>query len=147
MRQFVELLSPWRGRSHVQRELEARGYLLPRRYRESVAASCSSEARLDLDKYWDDDAREYVCSAGQVNTATRIFPDFLSYRSQYLDQLASIRKTIFAICGNPAASVPRRIPCERADRTRIWGELCRSTAGGEAGGNPPTRNKSRAVEW
>jgi len=101
MRKFIELLSRWRGRSHVQRELEARGYLLPRRYQEAVAASCSSEARLDLDKYWDEDAREYVCSAGQVNTATRTFPDFLSYRSQYLDQLASIRKPSSLFPVNP----------------------------------------------
>jgi hypothetical protein len=66
--------------------------MLPRRYQESIAASCSSDARLDLDRYWDEDAREYICSAGQANIATRTFPDFPSYRSQYLDQLASIRK-------------------------------------------------------
>jgi hypothetical protein len=66
--------------------------MLPRRYQESIAASCSSEAALDLDLYWDEEAREYICSAGQANTATRTFADFPSYRSQYLDQLASIRK-------------------------------------------------------
>jgi hypothetical protein len=112
MRQFVELLSPWRGRSHVQRELEARGYLLPRRYQESVAASCSSEARLDLDKYWDEDAREYICAAGQVDTATRTFPDFPSYRSQYLDQLASIRKPSLLFPVNPLH------PCLREFKVR-----------------------------
>jgi len=92
MRQFMELLSRWRGRSHVQRALETRGYILPKHYQELVAASCSSDARLDLDLYWDEEAREYVCSAGQANTATRTFPDFPSYRSQYLDHLATIRK-------------------------------------------------------
>src|SRR5262249_45967123 len=90
--EFVELLSRWRGRSHVQLAFEARGYMLPRRYQDSIAASSSSKALLDLDRYWDEAAREYVCSAGQANSATRTFPDFLSYRSPYLDQLASIRK-------------------------------------------------------
>jgi hypothetical protein len=112
MRQFVERLSRWRGRSHVQRALEARGYLLPRRYQESVAASGSPDARVDLEKFWDEDAREYVCAAGQVDTATRTFPDFSSYRSQYLDQLASTRKPSSLFPVNP------RHPCLREFKVR-----------------------------
>jgi hypothetical protein len=92
MNRFVELLSCWQGRSFVQRELESPGYLLPRRYKEFVAAVCSSNARQDLDKYWDEEAREYICSAGQTDTAMRSFPDFACYRSEYLDSLAAVRQ-------------------------------------------------------
>jgi hypothetical protein len=112
MKQFVKLLSRWRGRAHVQRALEARGYMLPRHFQESIAASCSSEARLDLDRYWDEEAREYICSAGQANTATRTFPDFPSYRSQYLDHLASIRKP------SPLFPVSPLHPCLNEFKTR-----------------------------
>jgi hypothetical protein len=92
MSDFLEPLSRWRGRSFVQRELESRGFLIPTRYQEFISAACSPDARHGLDLYWDEVAREYVCSGGQVNSIARSFPDTRCYRSEYLDKLASARK-------------------------------------------------------
>jgi hypothetical protein len=92
MSDFLERLSRWRGRSFVQRELESRGFLIPTRYQEFISAACSPDARHGLDLYWDEVAREYVCSGGQVNSIARSFPDTRCYRSEYLDELASVRK-------------------------------------------------------
>lgn len=92
MSDFLELLSRWRGRSFVQRELESRGFMIPTRYQEFISAVCSSDARCGLDLYWDEVARECVCSGGQVDSLSRSFPDTRCYRSEYLDELASLRK-------------------------------------------------------
>jgi len=92
MSDFLELLSRWRGRSFVQRELESRGFMIPTRYQEFISAACSPDARHGLDLYWDEVARESACSGGQVNSVARSFPDTRCYRSQYLDDLASARK-------------------------------------------------------
>jgi hypothetical protein len=91
MGDLFRLLSGWRGRSLVQEQLEARGFIIPSEYQRLVAAQCSEASRLDLQLYWDEAAREYVCSAGQADSATRSFPDVLCYRSGYLDRLAAVR--------------------------------------------------------
>jgi hypothetical protein len=92
MSDLLELLSRWWGRSFVQRELESRGFMIPTRYQEFISATCSPDARPGLDLYWDEVARECVCSGGQVNSVARSFPDTRCYRSQYLDELASAPK-------------------------------------------------------
>src|SRR6266436_2812158 len=105
MSEFLALLSHWRGRSFVQRELESRGFVVPTRYQQLVATYCSPDSRRDLDHYWDEAAREYICSAGQVNSTTRAFPDVPCYRSKYLDDLASTKNP------SPVPKVRRLHPC------------------------------------
>lgn len=103
---FLALLSNWRGRSFVQSTLESRGFMIPRRYQELVANECPS-VNHDLDVYWDESAREYVCSAGRANSLARSFPDSACYRSKYLDTLAAARQH------SAVFTVTRLHPCFR----------------------------------
>jgi hypothetical protein len=103
--EFLELLSRWKGRSHVQSQLETRGFMIPRQYQALVEAQCAADARGGLDLYWDEHAREYVCSAGRANSFTREFFGVSSYRSQYLDKLALSRKE------SPLFATPPLHPC------------------------------------
>jgi hypothetical protein len=84
-------LSCWRGRFAVQSELESRGFMIPRRFQELVASECSPDARHRLGLFWDEVAREYICSGGRADSARRLFYQIPSYRSKYLDALDSLR--------------------------------------------------------
>lgn len=77
----------------MQRKLESRGYMIPSHYQQLVVAQCSVENQKDIDTYWNEVAREYICSAGQIDSATRSFPDVPCYRSRYLDALSSSRES------------------------------------------------------
>jgi hypothetical protein len=65
---------------------------IPAQYQKLVAAECTADTTRDLDLYWDEETREYVCSRGQANSLTREIPDPRYYRSKYLDELALVRK-------------------------------------------------------
>jgi hypothetical protein len=86
-KELLALLSNWRGRSFVQGELESRGFAVPLRYQQIVAQNCILSSAEGLDLYWNELAREYVCSAGRAKSDIRLIPEN-TYRSKYLDQLA-----------------------------------------------------------
>jgi hypothetical protein len=65
--------------------------MIPRRFQELVASECSPDDRRGLDLFWDEVAREYICSGGRTDSARRLFSEIPSYRSKYLDELASLR--------------------------------------------------------
>jgi hypothetical protein len=65
--------------------------MIPRHYQELVASECSPDARHNLNLFWDEMAHEYICSAGSVDSAKRLF-SVESYRSKYLDELFSARR-------------------------------------------------------
>lgn len=88
MHPLLITLAQWPGRRPTKALLESRGYWLPRRYEEIVSASCSDMT--SLEKYWDEVAMEYMCSAGLGNADRRTVSE-TSYRSKYLDDLASER--------------------------------------------------------
>jgi hypothetical protein len=84
---FRALLAGWRGRVFLQASLDARGFALPARYQQIVAALCPEPDKAGLNQYWDEMARELVLSGGRANSWLRQVPDG-AYRSQYLDDLA-----------------------------------------------------------
>jgi hypothetical protein len=89
MHPLVMALAAWPGRRETKPHLEAKGYWLPERYREIVLANCNNCDEAALEHYWDEVALEYFCSAGRVQTMRRKFGVDPSYRSEYLDGLAS----------------------------------------------------------
>jgi hypothetical protein len=102
--EFLALLSNWRGRSFVQAELESRGFAVPLRFQQIVARSCVRSSTDGLDLYWDELAREYVCSAGRAKSQQRLIPEN-TYRSKYLDELAITRPP------SPHFEIPPLHPC------------------------------------
>ncbi|MFM9845734.1 MAG: hypothetical protein ACKVP3_01055 [Hyphomicrobiaceae bacterium] len=82
-------LACWPGRSATKSLLEAKGYWLPERFREIMLTNCGCSDEAALDRYWDETALEYLCSAGRVRSNDRIFSGETAYRSEYLDGLAS----------------------------------------------------------
>jgi hypothetical protein len=101
----MTMLSRWRGRFAVQSELESRGFMIPRRFQELVASECSAHARNKLGLFWDEVAREYICSGGRADSARRLFSEIASYRSKYLDEHDSLRTTSPYIQSYAAPSV------------------------------------------
>lgn len=85
MHPLLTSLAQWKGRHATKALLEARGYWLPERYAEIVKAHCADWA--ELEKYWDEVAMEYMCSAGRGMSDRRTVSE-TSYRSEYLDHLA-----------------------------------------------------------
>ncbi len=81
-------LAQWPGRGMTGALLERRGYLVPRRFEEFAFAFCPE--RTSLEKYWDEVALEYLCSAGRGSSNRRTVAA-TSYRSRYLDDLAAER--------------------------------------------------------
>jgi hypothetical protein len=88
---LIEALKRWRGRPFVMQELQRRGFHAPARYEGLVAKHCDAEAARDLGLYWDEIAREYICSRGTAQWWVREFPRESGYRSSYLDKLAAHR--------------------------------------------------------
>lgn len=88
MHELLMTLAQWPGRRATKALLESRGYWLPRRYEEIVSTDCRDVA--SLEKYWDEVAMEYMCSAGLGNADRRTVSE-TSYRSKYLDDLAAER--------------------------------------------------------
>jgi hypothetical protein len=86
--EFQAALSSWRGRPYILRELEYRGFGIHRHYDQVVAAGCPSGMGGDLQLYWNEMAREYICSRGRAKSWARLFPEMECYRSKYLDDLA-----------------------------------------------------------
>lgn len=88
MHQLLMTLAQWPGRGVTKALLERRGYGVPGHFEEFACADCPEPA--SLEKYWDEVAMEYLCSAGRVNSDMRTVPE-TSYRSRYLDDLATER--------------------------------------------------------
>lgn len=88
MHPLLITLARWPGRRPTTALLEACGYWLPRGYEEIASTNCSDLA--SLEKYWDEVAMEYMCSAGVGNADRRTVSE-TSYRSKYLDDLAAAR--------------------------------------------------------
>lgn len=90
MKPLLEALAFWPGRHAVQRALVNDGFLLPSTYQGIVAAECDNDRdAANLTKYWDEIAREYFGAAGRVHGDYRRFAGDTSYRSEFLDSLAS----------------------------------------------------------
>jgi hypothetical protein len=116
MSDFMTMLSRWRGRFAVQSELESRGFMIPRRFQELVASECSADARNKLGLFWDEVAREYICSGGRADSARRLFSEIASYRSKYLDELDSLRTT------SPLFKVTPLHPCLKEYRAKLYSD-------------------------
>jgi len=89
MHPLVAALADWPGRPTTKARLEALGFWLPERYKEIVLANCGGCTAEEVERYWDEMALEYFCSAGRVQSTRRQFGIETSYRSKYLDELAS----------------------------------------------------------
>jgi hypothetical protein len=89
---LIGALANWKGRGEIQRGLEDRSLLVPTLYQEQMFHHCAKHSigtTKGLNRYWDEIARERVCSAGRADSNLRIFRGPSSYRSAYLDQLAN----------------------------------------------------------
>lgn len=103
MHPLLAILARWPGRPETKRLLQTKGYWLPDRYREIILTNCNGLGLSNLDLYWDEVALEYLCSAGRVRSDERIFSDETSYRSAYLDSLASCAQ--ISATGEPVISL------------------------------------------
>jgi len=89
MHPLLEALSHWPGRRATKSILEAKGYWLPEYFSKIVLANCGNCDAEKIERYWDEAALEYLCSAGRVDSNRRLFGGETSYKSEYLDGLAS----------------------------------------------------------
>jgi hypothetical protein len=80
-------LSRWLGRAYLLKELEERGFAIHKHYEQIVMDQCPGETGRNLALYWDEMAREYICSCGLAKSWIRQFPAMECYRSNYLDEL------------------------------------------------------------
>ena len=85
---LIEKLSTWKGRQCVQKEMESRGFTIPGIYQRYVISSCGSDTASGIETYWDEYAKEWICSRGWGNPNLRVFKGEHTYRSKYLDDLA-----------------------------------------------------------
>lgn len=90
MHSLLAALARWPGRLTTKSFLEAKGYWLPERFRETMLANFGNSDEIALDRYWGEVALEYLCSAGRVRSNDRQFTGETAYRSEYLDGLASL---------------------------------------------------------
>ena len=90
MHPLIASLAAWPGRQATKSRLQAKGYWLPERYKEIVLANCGDCDATSVERYWDELALEYLCAAGRVHAIRRVFGGETSYRSDYLDGLASL---------------------------------------------------------
>jgi hypothetical protein len=90
MHPLIATLASWPGRQQTKSLLEAKGYYLPEHYKQLVLANSGGCDESTLERYWDEVAREYICSAGRVHSSRREFAGETSYRSKYLDELAAL---------------------------------------------------------
>ncbi len=88
MSPLITALSNWLGRRWVQAQLAERGFLTASMWQRLVHEYCGVDQVDEINRYWDEVAKECVCSAGQVNSKLRKFKGEATYRSEYLDQLA-----------------------------------------------------------
>ncbi len=88
MHKLLSTLAKWPGQRVTKSVLETKGYSLPERYKKIVLANCGSGDEVQLERYWDEVSREYLCSAGLVKSDKRRFGGETSYRSVYLDDIA-----------------------------------------------------------
>jgi hypothetical protein len=86
---LLATLSNWKGRPSFQADLEARGFFLARRWQEQMIDFCGSIGSSDLNRYWDETAKETLSSAGKGNPDKRKFMVQPGYHSIYLDELAA----------------------------------------------------------
>jgi hypothetical protein len=86
---LLEGLSGWSGRKPLQAALEAHGFLIPQVWQGRVIDHCGAEFSDVISRYWDEIAKECVCSAGLANSRARKCRGETTYRSAYLDDLAS----------------------------------------------------------
>lgn len=89
MSRLLDALAHWPGRRDVQAVLAADGFRLPETYQSLVAFEYGNGDMDGLSRYWDEVAREHVCSAGRVQPDHRTFLGETCYRSAFLDALAA----------------------------------------------------------
>jgi hypothetical protein len=95
-----EKLGRWAGRGSIQSLLEQEGYFVPGGFQQIVTNYCGEAASADLQRYWDEIAREYVCSEGGADSDARKFKSTTGYRSEYLNDLMAkrvVRDSIFPV--------------------------------------------------
>jgi hypothetical protein len=64
------------------------GVTVPKTHQEFLIGTCQDGSKNMLAQYWQDLAYEYVSSAGQSDSFTRLFPNSYYFRSEYLDSLS-----------------------------------------------------------
>ncbi|GGF51485.1 hypothetical protein GCM10011611_67460 [Aliidongia dinghuensis] len=97
MRKLLRALGTWQGPEKVAEAITARGFLVPRFYRDEMIAycrACGVDDSSDLETYWNEASREVVSCGGQANPRQRRFIGEIPYRSAYLDQLAEAKKSL-----------------------------------------------------
>lgn len=93
MSPLLTFLSSWKGRSFVESEIEQRGFFIHRHYQEEIRNYCHANGIIDdVNKYWEEVAKEWVMSAGHAFSDRREFSGDTAYRSDYLDQLSIARE-------------------------------------------------------
>jgi hypothetical protein len=85
---LLHILGTWIGRQATERAFETRGFSVHRIWQHRMAEFCGPGAA-QLDRYWNEVARETMCNAGKSDPNTRKFLVNPSYRSSYLDELAA----------------------------------------------------------
>jgi hypothetical protein len=105
-----EILKNWDDRESIQSGIEQAGFNVHTVYQEEVKslgrrAGCDCS---DINRYWNEMAREWVACAGKVDIRRRIFQSKVGYRSTYLDKLAEERN------GQNISDIAALHPCERS---------------------------------
>jgi hypothetical protein len=103
---LIEALATWPGRKATETVLDERGFSVHRAWQDRIIQFCVAETAETIHRYWNEVAQEYVTSAGKCNPDTRRFLVEPSYRSSYLDELAT--KVDFA---EPPFRYPPLIKC------------------------------------
>jgi len=98
---LIQALSTWKGRQYVQRAIEARGFRMPSAYQKFVKDYCGTDLTSDIETYWNEWAKEVVCAGGRANPNLREFRGEYTFRSEYLDRLASTFDYNASIVKNP----------------------------------------------
>lgn len=88
----------WNAYTKVTEAMSAKGFLVPRMYRDFVSNYCPGALSNNLNVYWEEVAREYASSGARRDSWARSFKVH-SYRSQYLDELAGSFATLDNPCG------------------------------------------------
>lgn len=91
MSDIVYRLASWKGRRYLEAGFESQGFTAHKVYQALVTSECNRlgvQADISIEEYWDESARESVCSAGIIMQNQRSFDVPHAYRSALLDKLA-----------------------------------------------------------
>lgn len=90
MSDIVQKLATWKGRQYLEAMFESHGFTAHKVYQNLVSNECKGigiNVDISIEEFWDESAREFVCSAGKIKPDQRTFDVPHAYRSFLLDKL------------------------------------------------------------